>query len=207
MVIQTQGILLPPAQLEEELRIGLEQSTDLSADAPGEIADDLDTVLSGFEDLVDALADIGYDPTNNIEVFASDPRVAAFESPTYAAAIEAIDAYCGNGLSERLTASTDGSVGRGFTFDGVADNFPDELVPPGVSSAESINVQGAYSVVFMTDASFDDVVAFYTNAVGPPGSLDVATVKSAEWIPAGGTSAIIVQETDGVVTAAVVGSD
>ena len=58
----------------------------------------------------------------------------------------------------------------------------------------------------VTDASFEDVIAQYTNELGTPtAEVNVGGDRSASWFQADG-SIIIVQEAEGIVTAVVAGA-
>lgn len=205
---------LDAAAIEDRVQDILDRASQAVDAAPSEIEDAAMVLLDGFTGFAEFLSDINYDLINNQAAFTTDPRVLALDMPPYTDAAAEVEAYCGV-VDDGVTAPT--IPGTGITVpdsvpsaggsNQVPDNFPDELVPPGVSNVESIDTPGAYSVTFMTDASFDEVVAFYTNAEGPPGStLDIGTVKTAQWVPEAPVLTIIVQEENGSVTVFVAGA-
>ena len=67
--------------------------------------------------------------------------------------------------------------------DGLPDNYPPELLPPGVTSSYWEPTGAGTDVVFETTAGFDELIDFFTNALEPP--LDVRTeegVDRAIWV-------------------------
>ncbi len=67
--------------------------------------------------------------------------------------------------------------------DGLPDEYPPELVPPGVISVYWEPTGAGTDVFFETSAGFEELIDFYTNALEPP--LDVRTedgVDRAIWV-------------------------
>ncbi|GMQ86550.1 MAG: hypothetical protein BMS9Abin07_2132 [Acidimicrobiia bacterium] len=204
---------LTPDTLEEAMNNTLEFADQAAAIAPSELEDAVDTLFSGFADFVNALADIDYDPFTNQAAFLEDPRVMYLDSAEYTEAGAAVDEYCGDS-PDTGTVGPPSSIPGGGTVPpsggssaDLPDAFPDDLVPPGVTNVESISAGGVFSVTFTSDASFDDVVAFFTDAVGPAVSnIEAGAVRTAQWVPGGNLTTIIVVEEEGTVTAFVAGT-
>lgn len=199
---------LPPQSIEDAFQTTLQVANQAADAAPSEIRDEVNLLLGGFSDLVDVLDEIDYDVLNNLDVFENDPRILAFDSAEYQAAGDAIDDYCGNGgdAPDGTVPLSDGTLPPVVISDDLPDNFPAGLIPPGNVEVQTINVGPGSGVTFMTDASFDDVVAQYTNELGTPtAEVNVGGDRSASWFQADG-SIIIVQEAEGIVTAVVAGA-
>ena len=216
------ALTLSPQGIEDAMQTTLQLANQAADTAPSAIRDDVNLLLGGFSDLVDALADIDYDVINNFDAFNNDPRVMNLDSPEYEAASQAIDDYCGDGGDDlndgvspptipgtdiTVPGSTDGTLPPGIISDDLPDNFPAGLVPPGNVETQTINVGPGYQVTFTTDASFDDVVASYTAELGAPTSTIVVDgASSATWFQSDGTI-IVVQESDDGTSAVVAGAN
>ena len=199
-------LTLTPEALEDAMDRTLDLADQAADIAPSELDNEVDILFTGFEGLVDALADINYDPFTNQAAFIADPRVVYLDSAEYETAGTAVDEYCGdspdNGTADPPTTvpgtvpSTGGSSGE------IPDGYPDDLIPPGVTNVESVGAAPAFSVTFTTDASYDDTVQFFTDAFGPPASdIDAGAGKIAQWVPEAPYAAVIVTEEDGTVRA------
>lgn len=86
--------------------------------------------------------------------------------------------------------------------EGLPDNYPPELVPPGVTSSEWEPTGAGTDVFFEVDAGFDEIIDFFTDALEPP--LDVRTedgVDRAIWVYRPGVEniAVIVESDAGGV--------
>jgi len=86
--------------------------------------------------------------------------------------------------------------------EGLPDDYPPELVPPGVTSSEWAPTGAGTDVFFETSAGFDEIIDFYTDALEPP--LDVRTedgVDRAIWVYKPGVEhiAVIVESDAGGV--------
>lgn len=67
--------------------------------------------------------------------------------------------------------------------DGLPDNYPPELLPPGATSSYWEPTGAGTDVFFETTAGFDELIDFFTSALEPP--LDVRTeegVDRAIWV-------------------------
>ena len=176
-----------PAEIEATINelIGfLDQAVAL---APDEIADDVAVLRQVFVDFADLLAEYEYDFFRIAAEAENDPRFLAFDTDAIEQASNNIAAYCGfeidpdSGSSE-VPAPPPDDVPDVMT-EGFPDTFPEALVPPGVVSVESFDSPGLQSLVIMSEASFDEVVAFYTSVLGDPlGVFDVATGRSAAFV-------------------------
>jgi hypothetical protein len=208
---------LSPQSIEDAFQNTLQLANQAADAAPSEIQDEVNLLLSGFSDLVDALDDIDYDVINNFDAFENDPRVMALESAEYQAASDAIDDFCGNEPTDGVPPTipgtditvpdTDGTLPPGVVSGDLPDNFPPGLVPPGNVDVQTINAGGGFQVTFMTDASFDDVVAAYTAELGEPTtSIIVAGGSNASWFQTDGTI-IVVQEAGDDVSVVVAGTN
>ena len=98
-----------------------------------------------------------------------DPRLLALEDPALEEAGNRIEEYCGieNFIAPNPAPSAGGGSGSlpGAT---VPSDFPSDLEPPGGVVVANVNVAGATSVTFDTEASADDVIEYYTELLGPP---------------------------------------
>ena len=208
---------LSPQGIEDAMQTTLQVANQAADTAPGAIRDDVNLLLSGFRDFVDALADFDYDVINNLDAFQNDPRVMNLDSPEYEAASQAVDAFCGNddaGPTAPTIPGTNitvpptvGSLPPGVLSGDLPDNFPAGLVPPGELTVQTFDAGVSYQVTFMTNASFDDVVASYTLELGAPTTeINIEGANSAQWFQADG-SIIIVQEAGDMVSAAVTGTN
>lgn len=204
---QDQILTLTPEALEEAMDRTLNLADEAAAIAPSELENEVDILFTGFEGLVDALADIDYDPFTNQAAFIADPRVEYLDSAEYEAAGTAVDEYCGDSPSagglDPATTITGGTVpSAGGSSGEIPDGYPDDLIPPGVTNVESVGAAPAFSVTFTTDASYDDTVQFFTDEFGPPASnIDAGAAKIAQWVPEAPYATIIVTEEEGVVMA------
>ena len=207
---------LSPQGIEDAMQTTLQVANQAADTAPGAIRDDVNLLLSGFRDFVDALADIDYDVINNLDAFQNDPRVMNLDSPEYEAAGQAVDAFCGNDGDPTAPTipgtnipvpPTDGSLPPGVLSGDLPDNFSAGLVPPGELTVQTIDTGVGYQVTFMTNASFDDVVASYTLELGAPtAEINIEGANSAQWFQTDG-SIIIVQEAGDMVSATVAGAN
>ncbi len=200
---------LSPQSIEDAFQTTLQLANQAADAAPREIRDDVKLLLGGFSDLVDVLDEIDYDVINNLNAFENDPRILAFDSAEYQAAGDAIDDYCGNGgdAPDGTVPSNDGTAPAGTVSGDIPDDFPAGLIPPGNVSVQTISAGPGSGVTFMTDASFDDVIAQYTNELGTPtAEVNIGGDRSASWFQPDG-SIIIVQEAEGIVTAVVTGTN
>ncbi len=86
--------------------------------------------------------------------------------------------------------------------EGLPDDYPPELVPPGVTSSEWAPTGAGTDVFFEVATGFDEIIDFYTDALEPP--LDVRTedgVDRAIWVYKPGVEhiAVIVESDAGGV--------
>ena len=200
---------LSPQGLEDSMETVLQLAEQFTDAAPSEIRDDVNILIKGFSDFVDALADLDYDIIANLEAFDNDPRVIYLDSPEYLAAAQTADEFCGNDTEDTADPpSPPGALPPGFVADDLPDEFPAGLIPPGITDVQSLSVPGAgFQVTFTSDAPFDDVVAQYTNELGDPQALvSDGPTKVAQWfLPSGST--VLLQEASGMVVVVVVGTD
>ncbi|NIP15052.1 MAG: hypothetical protein GWM88_10180 [Pseudomonadales bacterium] len=185
----------------------LQVAAQAADDAPSEIEDEVMVLLRGVEDLDGALTEINYDVFNNLDAFEADIRVMFLESDAYLDAANAVSAYCGDDVSTAGDLDPTVTLPPGAVVGDLPEDFPSGLIPPGVTSTQTIQAGPGYQATFTTNASFDDVVAAYTDELGAPQSnVEAGGIKSAQWFQSDG-SIILVQEVEGMVSAVVAGAN
>ena len=118
----------------------------------------------------------------------------------------------GEGGSGQTAATTGASSSQATTIpppvtvtvaptEGLPEEFPPELVPPGVTSSEWEPTGAGTDVWFDSTAGFEDVIDFYTNALEPPLGIRLDEdegVNKAIWVYRPGVEniTVIVTETD-----------
>ncbi len=198
---------LSPQGLEDAMRELLQVAAQAADDAPSEIEDEVMVLLRGVEDLDGALTEINYDVFNNLDAFEADIRVMFLESDAYLDAANAVSAYCGDDVSTAGDLDPTVTLPPGAVVGDLPEDFPSGLIPPGVTSTQTIQAGPGYQATFTTNASFDDVVAAYTDELGAPQSnVEAGGIKSAQWFQSDG-SIILVQEVEGMVSAVVAGAN
>lgn len=121
-------------------------------------------------------------------------------------------AACGSEPGPETTAATTPPTSTSTTLppatvtvaptEGLPDDYPPELVPPGVTSSEWAPTGAGTDVFFEVTAGFDEITDFFTDALEPP--LDVRTedgVDLAIWVYKPGVEhiAVIVESDAGGV--------
>jgi hypothetical protein len=157
----------------EESVAGLERARDL---APREIADDVDLVLDTFLDLIALFEEYEWDIIAIGTSAGEDPRLLSFDQADFIAAVDRIGTFCGLDLT---TGGEDDPAPDpiGPPSNDVPDDVPAALVPPGATLRIDL---GGGSFILTTTASFDDVVDFYKNTIGPP-LFEEPSQMSAAW--------------------------
>ena len=156
------------AAMEDTLR-GIQRALDL---APPEVKEDVAFVLASLTDFVELLEEYEYNLIALGTVAAEDPRLLAFDEAAYTDAGERIGNFCGVDLSGDDDPAPPPVVGPGG-----GGTVPDLLVPPDV--AQTLDV-GNGSAIFTSTAPFDELVTFYTDALGSPLFAD-NTQRTALW--------------------------
>jgi hypothetical protein len=144
----------------------INQALDL---APNAIRADIELFAAAYGGFVDFLAENDFNFLAMSEDALDDPRLQALEDPALEEAGNRIEEYCGieNFITPNPAPSAGGGSGSlpGAT---VPSEFPSDLEPPGGVVVANVNVAGATSVTFDTEASADDVIEYYTDVLGPP---------------------------------------
>ena len=162
------GIDFLSSDIEASVNQWLAVINAIEAEAPGEIADDVAVVADAARQFAALLEEADYQIIN---IDPEDERMAAFDDGSIDQATNNIAEYCGWDL-DVLDGSGDlggsGAAGNGeFGSDAMPDTIPEELVPPSV---EGVNDNGVAGVNIVSSASFDELVGFYTDAIGDPDS-------------------------------------
>lgn len=153
------------ADLESTITEWLAAVEAAAAQAPDEIADDVAVFVQAANDFADVLAEADYDFT---AVNPNDPRIVALGDGSLDEAAANIADYCGWDLPDAGDGDTGGTGGTGgFGNDEIPADVPEALIPPNVIGVNDI---GAGILNLLVDASYEDTVAFYTNAIGEPQS-------------------------------------
>lgn len=149
----------------DSFRAAVEQSREALATAqdlaPAEISGDIALFVEAYDGFVSLLEEYDYDLTALALQASDDPRLLAFETEELAAASRRIGAFCGADLGfepDEGTADGDGDGG-----DGEYGDVPDVLVPPDIIEAFDM---GPGTVLFRSGATFEEIVDFYTQAMG-----------------------------------------
>lgn len=151
--------------LEAAINEWLEALEAAAAQAPNEIADDVAVFVQAANDFADVLADADYDFT---AIDPNDPRILALDDGSLDEAAANIAEYCGWELPDPANGDAGGSGDTsGFGDDEIPADVPEALIPPNVIGVIDI---GAGIVNLLVDGSYEDTVAFYTNAIGEPQS-------------------------------------
>jgi hypothetical protein len=157
------------ADLESSINTILASLDEAAANAPREIADDFSVLRQAFIDFSSLLAEYEYDFFAIAAGAESDPRLLAFETEAIEQAAENIAAFCGVDIDDTDGGSATGPPGGSGIFSGdLPEGFPEELVPPGLVTVESFSASGVATSSLTTTASFDELVEFYTAAMGGP---------------------------------------
>ncbi len=76
---------------------------------------------------------------------------------------------CGGGDDTADDSGGDGAVlPTGFSASDLPDEFPSELVAPGLAGGSWIVLGGRGTATFETSQSYSDIVDYYTDALGEP---------------------------------------
>ncbi|NND03930.1 MAG: hypothetical protein HKN91_14205 [Acidimicrobiia bacterium] len=196
-----------PAQVEAAFMTNLDVMQQAAAIAPGEISADVDMFVVAYGGFVDFLGDYDYNFLNIPEEAFDDPRLAAMEDPELDAAGERIEEFCGvdNFIATPPAGPAGGGGGTAAPLPGaeLPADFPAELVPPDSVVLANISVGGGVAVTFQMEADPDDIIAFFTDVLGPP-AQSINEPKGALWFSEyqGKTASVTVAEvTPGVVQA------
>jgi hypothetical protein len=155
----------------EETVAGLERARDL---APSEIRDDVNMVLDTFLGFAELLEEYDYNFLAMGTAVEKDPRILALEQPEFIAATDRIGDFCGLDLNtggDDTEGPDDPPAGE------PVDGLPELLVPPDVTETFSL---GGDSWIVSTTITYDEAVAFYTEALGAP-LFEDANEKTALW--------------------------
>ena len=128
--------------------------------APSEVRDDVSIVVEFLVAFTDLLQGIDYNLRNVADIDRDDPRVLAVNETgdAFDDALDGLDDYCDVSLDQALEDAADAA--------GIPDGIPESLVPPEMSGSEYVGFAGMWTVT--TDATFDEVVAAYTQTLGEP---------------------------------------
>ncbi len=145
--------------LEAQLAEYIAALDEMVANAPAEIADDVAVLADAGRAIAELLAEYEYD------ILAIPPEeltaLEALDEDALATATQNIADFCGIDLED---SGTDfGTVGG----DDLPDDFPEAMVPPAVR--DGMENMGAAGFQFISDASFDEVVEYYTDLLGSDG--------------------------------------
>lgn len=151
-----------PAELEEALLAELDRLSDLRATVPDEVRDDFDAFLEASETSVELYQEYQFDllsiPQSEIE--AVQARISGPQ--------ERILEYCG---ASDLVAQQEGAEGDESASPSVDEEMPDGLFePPGAQDLSDVTGEGVMRVI-ETDASFDQLLDYYSGLLGAEDSL------------------------------------
>lgn len=176
---------------------------DWADDAPGEIRDDVNTLVDGMRGLIEVLEEYDY---NFIAVgtnAANDPRFLALDDPKFQEASDRIADYCGFDTSDPVGStgggSGGGSVGGGAFSTDLPDDFPSRLVPPESAVGAVVDAGFGLTIEFTSTATADDMKAFYEDELGNPTFADSESVL---WTNA--TETVTINGTDGDLTIVII---
>lgn len=65
-------------------------------------------------------------------------------------------------------SSSGGILPSGFSTSDLPDDFPDDLVIPDILGGEVVDLAGLEVATLETSLSYDEAIAFYTDALGAP---------------------------------------
>lgn len=181
---------LSPDQIKDAFVANLDAIQQAAAIAPGEISGDVDMFVVAYGGFVDFLGEYDYNflaiPENGFD----DPRLLALEDPALDAAGKRIEEFCGiDSFIATPPGDPGGSAGGGGGNTGTAtplpgaelpSDFPAELVPPDSIVLTNISAAGGVAVTFQMEADTDDIIAFYSDVLGPP-SQSFPDPKGALW--------------------------
>lgn len=150
-------------ELIEQTQRVLERAQEL---APDEVRSDVALIAEAYEGFASLLEEYDYNIMAVSTAAADDPRLLALESDELAAASARIGQFCGVdlGVSPDVGAGDTGDETPGGDQSEYGD-IPNVLVPPDVVEALDM---GSGAVLFRSDAPFDAIVDFYTDALGTP---------------------------------------
>lgn len=177
--------------------------------APSEIRDDARLASETMRGLIELLEENDYNVFALGGAAAADPRFAAIESPEFTAATDRIAAYCG--IEVPAAPALDGGAAGGgtapfnptFGEGTLPEDFPEELIPPSSQVGVTADAGLGLTVQFMTTATIDEVIEFYTDLLGSPLASDSdGTIWSQ--ISASSGATVSVMELDGAVIVTVV---
>lgn len=159
---------MSPAELEAAFTANLDAMNQARDLAPNELRADVELFVDAYGGFIDFLAEYDFNFLALTEEALNDPRLQALEDPALEAAGKRIEEYCGidNFITPNPAPGGGGSTGTPGAD--VPSDLPDELLPPGGVVVATVNVSGALSVTFDTEATTDEVIAYYTDVLGPP---------------------------------------
>ncbi|MDH3189742.1 MAG: hypothetical protein OEM39_03775 [Acidimicrobiia bacterium] len=170
---------ISPTQIEQTLMGSLDAINQGLELAPSEIKADVALFADAYAGFVDFLGEYEYNFLSIPEDAFDDPRLAALEDPELEAAGQQIEEFCG--IDDFITPGPSGPTGSGsLPGASLPEDFPPGLEPPGGVVVASVEAGGATSVTFDTEMSSDDVIAFYTDLLGPP-TQQLDEPKGALW--------------------------
>lgn len=178
-----------PDQIEAAFKANLDAINQASGIAPGALQDDVNLFATAFGGMIDFFDEYDWDFFNIPEDAYNDPRLLALEDPALVEAGDNIAEYCGiedfadPGFNPGGGSASGGNTGTPAPLPGaeLPSDFPGELVPPNGIVLTSIGAGGGVSVTFSVEADTDDIIAFYTDILGPPAqALDEP--KGAIWV-------------------------
>ncbi|MCP3976095.1 MAG: hypothetical protein GY720_16565 [bacterium] len=198
-------VTMTAAELEEIFRANLSAIEQAAQMAPPEIAGDVSLFATAFGGFIELLEENNFDFLAMGEAALDDPRLTALEDPELEAAGKRVEAFCGfedgDFIQTPQAGGGDGGTG-GLPGQSLPDDFPTDLVPPGGEVVASVDLGGVgTSVTFDVQSPVDDVIAYYTDVVGPP-AADIPEPRGALWTGSfqDGTLNIVVAETAPNVT-------
>jgi hypothetical protein len=157
-------VSLDPETFRESIETSvdaLQQARDL---APEEIRDDVDLVATTFAEFAELLEEYRYDFVALGAGAADDPRFLAFEEAELDAATERIGEFCGIDLGTGVDRGDAEPPDADGGEPGDGDALADALTPPGVTESAAM---GSGTTLFSSEASFQEAVDFYLDALGP----------------------------------------
>jgi hypothetical protein len=127
--------------------------------APGEVRNDVATVAGYLATFTELLEEFAYDIRPITALGENDPRRVAIEQagPAFLDAQDRLATYCDVSLEDALIQAAEAA--------GIAGGVPESLRPPSMTDSSYLDV-GIWIV--STTATFDEVVAAYTESVGAP---------------------------------------
>lgn len=175
---------------------------DWADSAPGEIRDDVNTLVGGMRGLIEVLEENDYNFLAVGTNAANDPRFLALDDPEFQAASDRVAEYCGFDNTNPVT-SGGGSTGSGGSTGGFSvdlpDDFPSELVPPNSTLGFAGDVGFGLTVEFTSDATADEMKAYYEAELGNPTFADSESIL---WTS--GLRTVTISGTDGDLTIVII---